>query len=93
MVPVSVLLAIGAWLTVPEPMPFLLAAAVYVVGAFGVTLRCNVPLNEALAALDVNTHDGTRYWLTTYIPNWTFWNGVRTGACLAAAALLLVAIT
>ena len=65
------------------------AALVYLIGCFGVTVVFNVPLNETLAGMDL-TSDATRdYWSQTYVPRWTFWNSVRTGAAALASALLL----
>lgn len=43
MVPISLILVVGAYMTVDAPAPFLLAALIYIPGAFGVTLVCNVP--------------------------------------------------
>jgi uncharacterized membrane protein len=67
----------------------MLAGLIYFIGCFGVTVCFNVPMNEALAGMDVTadaTHD---YWTATYLPRWTFWNTVRTIASGASAALLL----
>lgn len=67
----------------------LLAGLIYFIGCFGVTVCFNVPMNEALAGMDV-TADATReYWTGTYLPRWTFWNTVRTVASSVSAALLL----
>lgn len=67
----------------------LLAGLVYVVGCFGVTVFCNVPMNEALAKMDLSEGSTRDYWIATYLPRWTFWNTVRTIACAVSAALLL----
>jgi uncharacterized protein (TIGR02246 family) len=56
-----------------------------------VTIACNVPLNDALAAVDPSSADAGRVW-TNYLKNWTTWNHVRTIAALAAAASFTVAI-
>ena len=93
MVPVSIALGLGAWLRADAPVPVILAALLYLVGCFGITVVRNVPMNEALARLDVASPDGLTYWSSTYLPSWTFWNSVRTGACAMAAVLLLVALT
>ena len=46
-------------------------------------------MNEALAAMNLS-EDATRaYWTGTYLPRWTFWNTVRTSACILSATLLL----
>lgn len=67
----------------------LIGALVYLVGCFAVTVVFNVPMNEALAGMDL-TSDATReYWTGTYLPRWTMWNTVRTVACAVSAASLL----
>ncbi len=80
MVPVSLVLAVSAAMTLAKPAPFLVAAALYVLGAFGVTVVRNVPMNNALAAIDAASVDGLQYWISKYVPDWTFWNSVRAGA-------------
>ncbi len=73
----------------PAGTLIMLAGLVYLIGCFGVTVFFNVPMNEALAGMEVSS-DATRdYWLETYVPYWTFWNSVRTAACTVSAALLL----
>lgn len=69
-----------------------LAGLVYVVGCFGVTVFFNVPMNEALARMETSSSTTLDYWLQTYVPRWTFWNSVRTVACMASSGLLLVGI-
>lgn len=73
----------------PAGVLILLAGLVYLVGCFGVTVFFNVPMNEALAGMDRSEGATRDYWLQTYVPRWTFWNSVRTGASILAAALLL----
>ena len=88
---VSIIIAGYAWvgLSGPASMLILMAALVYLFGCFGVTVAFNVPMNEALAGMDLSS-DATRdYWQQTYVPRWTFWNSVRTGAAALSAALLL----
>jgi len=76
-------------LTHPAGALILIAGLVYLIGCFGVTVFFNVPMNEALAGMDLS-QDATRaYWTDTYLPRWTFWNTVRTVACGVSAALLL----
>ena len=59
--------------------------------AFGLflTLSVNVPMNEALAGMDLSQDATHTFWTGTYLPRWTFWNTVRTVASSLAAALLL----
>lgn len=73
----------------PSGALILLAGLVYLVGSFGVTVVFNVPMNEALARMDLSREATRSYWSDTYLPRWTFWNTVRTLACGASAALLL----
>lgn len=67
----------------------LAGCVVYVLGTFAVTMLCNVPRNNALAALPADTANAAAYW-ARYLGEWTWWNHVRTAAG-AAGALLLVA--
>jgi len=67
----------------------LIAGLVYFIGCFVVTVCFNVPMNEALAGMDVSDPATQDYWTSTYLPRWTFWNTVRTVACAVSAALLM----
>lgn len=66
-------------------------AALYLVGSILVTMFCNVPLNNALAAVEPDSAGGAELW-TRYRSNWTFWNHVRTAASLAAAGCFVMAL-
>lgn len=91
MAAVSVVIAGYAWLGLSDPAGTLIgvAALVYLFGCFGVTVAFNVPMNEALAGMELSSEDTRDYWLQSYVPRWTFWNSVRTGAAALSAALLL----
>jgi uncharacterized membrane protein len=67
----------------PHAIYLLIGSLLYLVGTFGVTIVCNVPLNESLAIVDPNSLDGATLW-AKYLTNWTFWNHVRTVAAIAA---------
>jgi uncharacterized membrane protein len=72
---------------------YLLAGCLsYLLGTIVVTMAGNVPLNDALAAIDPNSSDAARFW-PTYVHRWTAWNHVRTFSGIAAAALLLIAVS
>lgn len=88
---ISALIAVhaGMNLNAPGHPLILLAALSYLLGCFGVTVLCNVPLNEALARMDLTAPETRAYWKDVYLPRWTFWNSLRTAACGASAALLL----
>jgi uncharacterized membrane protein len=91
MLPVSLLIAGYATFGLSGPASTLIVAAavIYLLGAFGVTVVFNVPLNDSLAVMDVHAKSTQDFWESTYLPRWTFWNGVRTAACAAASGLML----
>ncbi|MEM9267965.1 MAG: anthrone oxygenase family protein [Pseudomonadota bacterium] len=66
-----------------------LGALVYLFGCFGVTVFFNVPMNEALAGMDLSAEATHEYWMGTYLPRWSAWNTVRTVACTLAAGSML----
>lgn len=68
-----------------------LAAAAYLLGSLGVTMACNVPRNDALAALAADSGEALALW-SVYVREWTAWNHVRTLASLVAAAALVLAL-
>ena len=82
-----------AFVTWHEPgSGYLLAGSLlYLVGTVLVTMVFNVPLNDALAAVDPGSTEGAGIW-TRYVATWTAWNHVRAVAALAAAALLIMAL-
>ena len=76
----------------PYGPAFAFAGLLYLIGCFGVTVVCNVPMNEALAGLAPDTEDARRYWVETYLPRWTLWNTVRSVACVGSATALMMAM-
>ncbi len=75
----------------PSAVYMLGGSLLYLVGTILVTMVFNVPRNDALAAADPQSDDGTRLW-AGYVTSWTAWNHVRTAAALAAAASLTIAL-
>ena len=67
----------------------LLGALVYLIGCFAVTVFFNVPMNEALAGMELSAQATHDYWAGTYLPRWTMWTTVRTLASALAAAMTL----
>ena len=94
MAAVSVVVAgYGAFgLSGPAGTLIMLAGLVYLIGCFAITVVSNVPMNEALAGMEVSLETTRDYWSQTYVPRWTFWNSVRAFACVASALLLLVGL-
>jgi len=73
---------------------FIIAGAVLAVVAFVVTMAANVPLNNALDALNpaaMSAPDALREW-RAYLGPWTAWNHVRTVAPLIGSVLMLVGL-
>lgn len=64
---------------------------IYVVGMFLCTMVLNVPLNNALAAVDPASANGAEVW-ANFLRDWTFWNHVRTIASTVAMVLFIYAI-
>jgi uncharacterized membrane protein len=75
----------------PGSLYRLIGCTSYLLGTIFVTMFCNVPRNDALAAVDSRNAEAAARW-AEYVPAWTFWNHVRTVAALTAAASLLVAL-
>ncbi len=75
----------------PRAIYWLAGAILYVIGTFVLTIVCNVPLNDELAAVDPASTQGASVW-ARYLTDWTWWNSVRTAASLAATAAFVMAI-
>lgn len=75
-----------------RPSAWVLAGGVlYLVGAIGVTIAANVPLNDALALVDPAAPEAAGDW-SSYVGDWTAWNHVRIIAAIGAAGLLTVGL-
>jgi uncharacterized membrane protein len=70
----------------PVAMLRLVAGGLFLVGTVLVTIVRNVPMNDALAAVDPDSADGVAEW-GRYVTSWTAWNTVRTVAAIAAAVM------
>jgi uncharacterized membrane protein len=75
--------AISRWGS-PGAAWLLAGGILYFAGSFVVTMRGNVPMNEALALVDAESAAGVEYW-QRYVAGWTRWNHVRTAASLVAS--------
>jgi uncharacterized membrane protein len=84
-------LALFRW-SGPGSMAVLVGGAIYVIGMLGVTVAFNVPLNNALAAVDPSSAEGASLW-AGYVRDWTFWNHVRLIASISASVLFIVGLT
>ncbi len=82
--------ALFHWST-PRALAVLMGGAIYVIGTAGVTAMCNVPRNDALAALSSTAPGAAELW-SRYLREWTAWNHVRAMAAFVASSLLTVAL-
>ena len=69
----------------------LIGCALYLVGAIGVTIAFNVPLNNRLEKLHSRDAGAAGFW-DQYLTRWTAWNHLRVATALAAAATLTIAL-
>ena len=76
----------------PVVVLIVLAAGLYLVGVFGVTVVFNVPLNNQLEGMDFTSEAALDFWKRRYLPDWTLWNSIRTFASVLAAGLYLSAM-
>ena len=89
----SLLLPIAAGFRWGEPgtVAMLAGGVLYVIGMFVCTAVFNVPLNNALAAVDPASAEAASLW-ARYLTDWTLWNHVRTVSSTLACALFIWAI-
>ena len=89
----ALILGFGAIWNLADPRAMWIAAGagLYVIGTVLVTMVFNVPLNNALAAVDPASSEGAAVW-ADYLRTWTNWNHVRTLAALAASGAFISAL-
>ena len=78
-------------LDTPAAAAIIAGGLIYVVGMFVVTAVFNVPLNNALAAVDPASAEAAGVW-ARYLNDWTLWNHARTISSIVASALFIAAI-
>jgi uncharacterized membrane protein len=86
---VLAILSVFRWQT-PGAGYRLIGSLLYLLGTILVTIVCNVPVNDSLAAVDPASTDAGQVW-ANYLTTWTAWNHARTIAALAAAAAFTAA--
>ena len=91
MAPVSIFLAVHELIWDEGVAALMIAAAglIYLLGCFATTVLRNVPLNQQLDGMDPSSESSRAFWQDEYIPRWTLWNTVRTGACALSAVLTI----
>jgi uncharacterized membrane protein len=78
-------------LSEPGAVSMITGGGLYVVGMFVVTVVFNVPLNDALAAVQPSSPEAGAVW-AAYLKDWIFWNHARTVASAVASALFIFAL-
>jgi uncharacterized membrane protein len=61
----------------------------FLVGAIGITMWFNVPLNNQLDKVDPDSAEGAAFW-SHFLKAWLPWNHVRTIGCMAASACFML---
>jgi len=87
---IAVVAAVMRWGT-SASLCLLIGGLAYFIGSFVVTIRCNVPRNQALAKVAAEDPRAAELW-AKYVAEWTWWNHVRTAASLAAALSFSLAL-
>lgn len=94
--PIALLLASGLFFLArmrTSGVLALVAFLAYAIGAFGVTVAVNVPMNEALAATAIpDDVEAARSVWQDYSPAWTASNHLRTAAALVSLLLIGLAL-
>jgi uncharacterized membrane protein len=86
----AMITALARW-PAPETIWIVAGGAIFLIGTMAVTALCNVPRNDALEAMPTNAEGAAELW-SRFLREWTFWNHVRSGAALVAAAVLTAAL-
>ena len=68
----------------------LVGSGLYLAGV-ALTVGYHVPRNDALGRLEPDSEAAARAW-STYLPNWTRWNHVRTLTSLSASVVLILSL-
>jgi uncharacterized membrane protein len=89
----SVVLAALSVVTWGEPgaISRLIGGFLYLAGVLVVTRRFNIPLNNALAAVEPAGAEGAELW-ARYLREWVAWNHARTVASLGATYSFILAL-
>jgi uncharacterized membrane protein len=75
-----------------QVLPYLVASfIIYGIGVFGITVACNIPLNESVAAFDISaaTEDQIKSMRLSFENPWNKWHLIRTIASIAAFITLI----
>jgi uncharacterized membrane protein len=87
---ISVVLGIG-WLNGAHRLFIIIAALAYFLGVQLPTIRINIPLNNQLQMLDVDTmnEEELKVARSAFEPNWNRWNSFRTIVASLVSGILI----
>ena len=91
------ILPVASWLSYKQGAPFYLllsASILYFIGVFGVTIGCNIPLNEQLATFQISsaTESEISVMRKTFEHSWNTYHKIRTAAAIAVFGLTILAL-
>lgn len=91
------ILPVASWFSYKQAAPFylLLAASIlYFMGVFGVTVSCNIPLNEQLANFQISsaTESEISAMRKTFEHSWNTWHRIRTVAAIGVFGLTILSL-
>lgn len=88
----ALVLAAGGFVYGGPARFYLIAGALlFLGGTILVTMTFNVPMNDALDALQPGSEDAARLWSSTYLVDWVRWNHVRTLSSIGALGCFVMA--
>jgi uncharacterized membrane protein len=79
-----VLVAFGFFTGSPARLYMIAGGLLFLVGTILVTMVFNVPMNNALEALQPQSEEAAQLWSSTYLVDWFRWNHVRTLSAIGA---------
>lgn len=87
----------ASWLSYKQGAAFYLllsASILYFIGVFGVTVGCNIPLNDRLANFQLSSATESEISLMrkTFEHSWNTWHRIRTVAAVAAFGLTILSL-
>lgn len=90
-------LPVASWLSYKQGAAFyflLSASLLYFIGVFGVTMSCNVPLNEQLANFQISTATESEIFAMrkTFEHSWNTWHRIRTVAAIGVFGLTILSL-
>lgn len=77
----------------PYSIYLIVGSIFYIVGCFLVTLALNIPKNNAIANVTMESIDDAGQLWAKYASNWTQWNHVRTTAAAISSVCFILALT